>query len=109
MQRIAISAAACGVLLFWSLPGATAHDRAGARASGTAVEFSAQSRPRARPRLRVTPRYRCRNFHTEYPPPYRYECPGPFAKRHCVARYVREFRPSGPVVVPRMRCRWGPG
>lgn len=32
--------------------------------------------------------------------------PGPNAKRHCEARLVQEFRPSGTVIVPVMNCWW---
>jgi hypothetical protein len=32
--------------------------------------------------------------------------PGRNAVRHCVDWYAEERRPSGAVVVPRMRCRW---
>jgi hypothetical protein len=32
--------------------------------------------------------------------------PGPNATRHCDAWLEQEFRPSGTVVVPRMRCVW---
>jgi hypothetical protein len=28
------------------------------------------------------------------------------AKRHCRSWLVQEYRVSGPVIVPRMRCRW---
>ena len=38
--------------------------------------------------------------------PYPIESPGPGAVRQCVANYVQEFRPSGTVIVPRMRCWW---
>jgi hypothetical protein len=31
---------------------------------------------------------------------------GPNAVRSCEAWYEQEFRPSGTVIVPRMRCRW---
>ena len=67
------------------------------------------NRPRrARPQIRVRPRYPYpyRNFHTTYPLPYDFEYPGPNARRDCNVRYVQEFRPSGTVIVPRMRCRW---
>ncbi|HWW47415.1 MAG TPA: hypothetical protein VNZ94_06195 [Xanthobacteraceae bacterium] len=30
----------------------------------------------------------------------------PNARRQCEAWYEQEFRPSGPVVVPRMNCFW---
>ena len=57
-----------------------------------ATEVSAQARRRPATRLRV----------------YRETLP-PNAVRTCDAWYVQEFRPSGPVIVPRMRCRWVAG
>jgi hypothetical protein len=44
-----------------------------------------------------------------YPRPYLYEYPGPNAKRDCVSWLEPEWRPSGTVIVPRLRCRWVPG
>jgi hypothetical protein len=35
--------------------------------------------------------------------------PGPSAVRDCTATYVREYRPSGTVITPRMNCYWRPG
>jgi hypothetical protein len=71
------------------------------------VEPLVQSRPRrARPQIRVYPRYPYRRFHSLYPLPYDFEYPGPNARRDCAVRYVQEFRPSGTVVVPRVRCWW---
>lgn len=32
--------------------------------------------------------------------------PGPNATRHCDSWLEKEYRPSGTVVVPRMRCIW---
>jgi hypothetical protein len=32
--------------------------------------------------------------------------PGPNAKRQCRAWLAQEFRVSGPVIVPQMRCWW---
>lgn len=61
---------------------------------------------RPRTRIRVTPAYPYRTFSTPYPVPYEYEYPGPSGVRQCQSRLVQEFRPSGPVVVPRMRCWW---
>ena len=59
------------------------------------VEASAQSRRRRAPtQLRVI-RQRA------YLPPT--------AVRTCNAWYEQEFRPSGTVIVPRMRCRWVAG
>ena len=51
-------------------------------------EFSAQSRPR----VTIHPR-RTR--------------PGPNAKRYCRSWLAKEYRVSGPVIVPQMRCWWG--
>ncbi|MCF8478407.1 MAG: hypothetical protein K9G60_15370 [Pseudolabrys sp.] len=31
---------------------------------------------------------------------------GPNAKRHCRAQLVQEYRVSGTVIVPKMRCWW---
>jgi hypothetical protein len=66
----------------------------------------AQSEPRARTRLRVRPIYPYRRYNSLYPVPYDFEYPGPNGKRDCVDAYVIEHRPSGTVIVPRMRCRW---
>ncbi|MEA2981153.1 MAG: hypothetical protein QOF09_2976 [Alphaproteobacteria bacterium] len=61
---------------------------------------------RARTRLQVRPIYPRRHYNSVYPVPYSFDYPGPNAKRECVDRYVTEHRPSGTVIVPRMRCRW---
>jgi hypothetical protein len=50
-------------------------------------EFSAQSRPRV----------------TIHPRPTR---PGPNSKRYCRSWLAKEYRVSGPVIVPQMRCWW---
>ena len=66
-----------------------------------------RSSKRARTRIIVTPRYYPYRTQTlTYPPPYDIEYPGPNGKRECVDAYVTEHRPSGTVIVPRMRCRW---
>jgi hypothetical protein len=75
-------------------------------------ELSAQSSPRparARTRIRVTPAYPYRTYSTTYPVPYTYEYPGPGHQRQCTSWLAAENRPSGPVIVPRMRCWWQPG
>ena len=54
---------------------------------------------RRRPRVRI---YREDDVPNVYP---RYN-PGPNAVRDCTAFYVQEFRPSGTVITPRMRCFW---
>jgi hypothetical protein len=63
-----------------------------------ASDLSAQSR---RPRVRI---YR-EDERGVYPSYY----PGPNAVRDCNATYVREYRPSGTVIVPRMNCFWRHG
>jgi hypothetical protein len=64
---------------------------------------------RARPKIRVRPRYPYRRYNSPYPLPYASDYPGPNAVRQCVDRYVTEYRASGPVIVPKMRCWWVPG
>ena len=72
-------------------------------ASAELKEFSAQSRQEnARPRIRVQPRQPAAS---EFPP-YEYGWPGPGAVRQCVDWYATEYRPSGTVVTPQIRCRW---
>ena len=58
------------------------------------LESSAQARRRAPTQLRVI------RQRTYLPPT---------AVRECNAWYEQEFRPSGTVIVPRMRCRWVAG
>jgi hypothetical protein len=74
--------------------------------AGSAADVQPQQARRARTRLRVRPIYPYRHTHSIYPVPYRFDYPGPNAKRECVAHYVEEHRLSGTVVTPRMRCRW---
>jgi hypothetical protein len=57
----------------------------------------------------VVPRYPYRTYSTDYPVPYEYEYPGPGFVRQCTAWLAPENRPSGPVIVPKMRCWWQPG
>jgi hypothetical protein len=108
MKCVASIAALFGLgLLAW----AVSPDAAQAQQRGTSVANDAepliQSRPRrARPQIRVQPLYPYRTYHTLYPPPYDIEFPGPNALRICTDWYAVEARPSGTVVVPRMRCRW---
>ncbi len=114
MQKIAtLAGIAIMVLMLGVAPGqASPADReASAAAEETSQDISAQSRTYRRPRtqLRVYPRYPRRNFHTLYPLPYAIDYPGPYAVRQCVSRLVQEHRPSGTVIVPRMRCWWARG
>lgn len=66
-------------------------------------------RARARARIRVTPRCPYRLESLPYPTPYECEYPGPGFVRQCTAQLVREYRPSGTVIVPVMRCWWERG
>ena len=59
------------------------------------LDASAQARRREPARIVVTPR--------------RYSHPGPRAVRHCTSWLEPDYRPSGTVIVPRMRCWWAPG
>jgi hypothetical protein len=88
--------------------------------SDTTPEVSAKSNPRpgrARTRITVTPRaritvtpaYPYRTYSTTYPVPYTYEYHGPGHVRQCTSWLAAENRPSGAVIVPRMRCWWQPG
>ena len=75
---------------------------AGERAQmAAASDLSAQTR-RVRPRVRI---YRQPSA-WPYPRPGYYSWPGPNAVRQCVDWYAMEFRPSGTVVTPQMRCWW---
>jgi len=56
-----------------------------------------------------TPAYPYRTYPTTYPVPYTYEYPGPGHQRECTSWLAAENRPSGRVIVPRMRCWWQPG
>ena len=53
-------------------------------------------------RLRITPYYEEQGVIPHFNP-------GPNAVRVCNAHYVQEYRPSGTVIVPRMRCYWTRG
>jgi hypothetical protein len=66
-----------------------------------ASDLSAQTRRRSRPRVRIY-REDQRGVYPSYNP-------GPNAVRDCTATYVKEYRPSGTVIVPRVNCFWRPG
>jgi hypothetical protein len=77
-------------------------------------EFSAQKKKKAvrrRPpiRIRVQPAYRHYHSSSQYPRPDDVSAPGPNAVRLCRSWLARENRPSGTVIVPRMRCWWERG
>jgi len=77
IPKIALGLALAGLLAGVALPAA-------AQDTGT--------RPRARPHITVHPR-----TGGQLPPT---------AKRYCHAQLVKEYRVSGPVIVPHMQCWW---
>jgi hypothetical protein len=107
MLRIGLllSALSVGVLMLAAPAAAAPRHGLAAEDKASAVDVSAQRRRRV-PQMRVQPRYPYRTFHSFYPLPYQVEYPGPNGVRECVNRYVLEQRPSGTVLVPRMRCWW---
>ena len=66
-------------------------------ATRVATEMSAQQR--RRPRVRI---YRSIDERGVFPQYF----PGSNAVRDCTVNYVQEFRPSGTVIVPNMKCAW---
>ncbi|HET7681073.1 MAG TPA: hypothetical protein VFK79_13195 [Xanthobacteraceae bacterium] len=72
--------------------------------SSAAASARAQADPprRAPPRIIITPR---QPGATPYPLPGA-AYPGPGYVRDCVSWLQEEPRPSGTVIVPRMRCAW---
>jgi hypothetical protein len=95
---ILLGAALAGLVL--AMPAGARAASAGGTVSSTgtkltAEEFSAQSRKVLR-RARRVPVYGGSTSNT----------PGPNSVRLCNAWYEQEYRPSGTVIVPRMRCYW---
>lgn len=86
------------------LSGGTFSAVAGETGLTAGSEFSAQERQR--PRIRVTPQQQ-QPAAWPYPRPddYSWPAPGP-AYRQCEDWYQTEYRPSGTVITPQMRCRW---
>ncbi len=83
MPRLAlgVGVGALAGLLLGGVAAQAASDRAETR------DYAAQSRPR----IVIHPR---RHY------------PGPNAKRHCHFWLAKEYRVSGPVITPQMRCWW---
>lgn len=112
MQRLATLAAVAvfGMVLLADAPAIAAPLHRGRDANAaTATDLSAQRRKRPPASITVRPQRRAypyRTQHSLYPLPYEVEYPGPNAVRQCTDRYVTELRPSGAVIVPRMRCWW---
>jgi hypothetical protein len=87
-----------GTLLFMY----SAQAQTTARSADRAVSSDASAHARKRrPRVRIY-REDERGVYPSYNP-------GSDAVRDCTAHYVQEFRPSGPVIVPRMNCYWRHG
>jgi hypothetical protein len=100
--RIAVLTVALGLIGFGGVDTASAQTtEQGLRAD--------QAYAQARPRIRVTPRCPYRTTSVPYPTPADCDFPGPGYVRQCNAQLVREYRPSGTVIVPVQRCWWEPG
>lgn len=70
----------------------------------------APTRVTVRPtRIIVRPTLRYRYDSTEFPRTDNLGYPGPNAVRQCVSWLATEYRPSGTVVMPHMRCWWQRG
>jgi hypothetical protein len=111
MTRAGVLAAATGaIFLGLAVPDGAYAQSPGARQSlDPALSVYAQVRPkrrRPRTRIRVAPAYPYQSEPSLYPLPYDYHYPGPGAVRQCTSWPARELRPSGPVIVPKMRCWW---
>jgi hypothetical protein len=106
----AFAAAATGAIFFLAAPDGAFAQSPGARQNrDPALSAYAQARPkqrRPRARIRVAPAYPYQSEPSLYPLPYEYHYPGPGAVRQCTSWLARELRPSGPVIVPKMRCWW---
>jgi hypothetical protein len=91
MMRIATGLALSGLMFAMAGGAATASAgdlQPGGATAPLALEFAAQKK---RPRVTIYPR---RVY------------PGPYAKRQCYSWLVTEYRVSGTVVTPQMRCWW---
>ena len=64
---------------------------------------------RAPTRITVRPIFRERLDSTEFPRSDHLGYPGPNAVRQCVSWLQPEYRLSGTVITPQMRCRWQRG
>jgi hypothetical protein len=98
-MRAILIATAMMMLGFFGVPAAAQASQPDAI---SALAQSAQPR-RVPPRVTVTPRQPAASL---YPSPYPYAFPGPGHHRECTSWLEQEARPSGTVIVPRMRCWW---
>jgi hypothetical protein len=107
MKRI-VTAAIMTAFAGFLLHGETAQAQPAAsstRSAQASTPTDASAQARRRP-LRRVPIYRPDHWEPDVIPRYN---PGPNAVRDCTATYVREYRPSGTVITPRMNCYWRPG
>lgn len=104
MTRKMMPILAGAMLAFVAAPAAAAKSDGPpeARPAGVVQEVSAQSR--RRPRILVYPRRGPAAWTAPRPGIYSY--PGPGAIRQCADWYTVEYRPSGTVMTPQMRCWW---
>jgi hypothetical protein len=108
--KLAILTVALGLIGFGGTDTAWAQNSAWAQSSERGIARSDLSAyAQARPRIRVTPRCPYRTTSVPYPAPSDCDFPGPGYVRQCNAQLVREYRPSGTVIVPVQRCWWEPG
>jgi hypothetical protein len=110
VTTLAIAAAIAAL----GLAGAAVAQGSDRSAASQHSEFSAQkkkkaARKRAPVRVRVQPAYRHYHDSSPYPRADEISAPGPGAVRQCRSWLAREYRPSGTVIVPQMRCWWERG
>ena len=108
MKRI-VTAAMVTALTGFLLQGEAAQAQtatSGARTAQASQPADTDASAQRRRPLRRVPIYRSNQWEPDVYPRYN---PGPNAVRDCSATYVREYRPSGTVITPRMNCFWRPG
>jgi hypothetical protein len=108
IQKVAITAAAAGVLCLFAAGSWAQTARQGMRVAQASQPANDElyTQPVRRPprRVPIYPRYQAEPDEV-YPRYY----PGPNAVRVCSVTYVQEFRPSGTVIAPHMHCVWRRG
>jgi len=103
MKRIVAGALfLAGFVGFLPVSSAQAQTSSGVRNGQAVTDVSAQRRGGLR-RVPVYPRW---DWEPDVYPRYN---PGPNAVRVCNATYATEYRPSGPVITPRINCSWRRG
>jgi hypothetical protein len=99
MRKLALTILAGGAL---AVIGLAASSPAAAQSTGV----RAAERANASPSIEATAQQRRRRAPTQLRVSRDRAYLPPNAVRTCDAWYEQEFRPSGTVIVPRMRCRW---